>query len=93
MKIDEDKYEGVLVCGHKATSPDKPDNLYGNCEGCGCEIVFRPHSPHGPEICKLCFECGLEAMGEMVAAGEIPEILITDKTKEEVAAFFGRTIQ
>lgn len=30
------------------------DNLFGDCEDCGCNLQWRPHAPPGPRLCVCC---------------------------------------
>lgn len=82
MKFNPDDYEAALVCGLRGADPFG-DSMYGKCMCCGADIMWRPHSPHGPEIIKVCPGCGFQAIREMKEQGEEPEIVITEKSSEE----------
>lgn len=83
MKKIED-YETAVVCGFKQDS-EWVDNIYGRCVMCDAEIMWRPHSPSGPDVAHVCPPCGLKGIEEMRARGEEPEIVITEKSQEELA--------
>lgn len=75
--------EAVLVCGYKGPSSFE-DNMDGNCEICGREIMWRPHSPQN--TVKLCIPCALKKIEE---ADEEPEMMVTEETVEEIRRMGG----
>lgn len=85
----EDKYEAVLVCGIKGCKAEElfDDNMHGNCLDCGTEVIWRPHSPHGPEVAKLCFVCAMKHVVEMGKRGTDPDFVVTKKTSEDFSLF------
>lgn len=88
----EEKYDAMTLCGDPEHCKDSfPDNMFGNCDGCGKPIVYRPHSPHGPNIFMACLGCGLKLMMEMKAAGEEPICVVTPKTEEEIEDYIAQT--
>jgi DNA-directed RNA polymerase subunit RPC12/RpoP len=84
--VNIDEYEGVTVCGSRKVCENGPftDNMYGNCDGCGAEIGWRPHSAHGHRVFMACLDCGFKLMAEMRERGEHAEIVVTPKCQEEL---------
>lgn len=70
--------DAILVCGQKGPSCFE-DNMEGNCEICGREIMWRPHSPQNSV--KLCIPCALE---EIAGMDEEPEMVVTEATVRDM---------
>jgi hypothetical protein len=43
--------EPIIMCGPKSYYLD---DIKDNCEKCGCEIFYRPHTPKGINLCTPC---------------------------------------
>lgn len=90
MSIAEN-YDAVTVCGYRRDDVS-PDNMYGKCL-CGRDIMWRPHSPHGPRVLMLCFECAIHEMEDMRQRGQDYATVITKRTADEVEVATGVKIQ
>lgn len=81
--------EAVLVCGLKRET-HFTDNVYRECEGCGAEIMHRPHLPDVAKLKFLCPDCAFVDIERAKAEGEEVEVHATKKTKEEVLDWIER---
>lgn len=59
-----------------------PDNVFDFCCECGEEVQLRPHVPKGPK--RICYGCA----GDLEADGDEIQVMISQKTADEVAAYY-----
>jgi hypothetical protein len=68
----------ILVCKRITTPLILPDNRLGKCCECGWKVQFRPHAPKGRRMCRHCAADRID---------DIPEIVITRRTIEEICDY------